>query len=208
MPKGKRGPRPGPKPGSTSSESSGAEAPASGSDFSEGTAGARVNDRAERIRCAVRDIMARDAEIKSLREDVNEIKNSVIKGDLSMNASDFKIAMRIYKLEGDDRDKCFDTLRECFNALSLGKQLDWLDALDGSGSAAEKEPAGAPISEAIAYDQGLKAGREGAALSSCKFDIDRQAVLRERWIQGWTDGQAEIAAGMKSGASAEASAVH
>lgn len=87
--------------------------------------------RADTIRAAVRYIANAQAEIKALREDLNEYKQKHIKGDLGMKLSDFAAVYRVSQLEVEDRDKLLDTLREGFAALGLGGQLNWLDATEG-----------------------------------------------------------------------------
>lgn len=87
--------------------------------------------RADTIRAAVRYIANAQAEIKALREELNEYKQKHIKGDLGMKLSDFAAVYRVSQLEVEDRDKLLDTLREGFAALGLDGQLNWLDAAEG-----------------------------------------------------------------------------
>jgi hypothetical protein len=93
--------------------------------------------RADTIRAAVRYIANAQAEIKALREDLNEYKQKHIKGDLGMKLSDFAAVYRVSQLEVEDRDKLLDTLHEGFAALGLGGQLNWLDAAEGEGERAD-----------------------------------------------------------------------
>jgi hypothetical protein len=93
------------------------------------TEGHNSEARAEIIRAACRDITALVSERNSISSEIREIKQSRIKGDLNMKLSDFNTALRLYQLEGDDRDELFHTLRECFQALGVGEQLDFLGAL-------------------------------------------------------------------------------
>lgn len=110
-------------------------------------AGHNVGDRGEAIRAAFRRLEALDSEIKALQEDRSAFKNEEIKGKLGMKVADFNAAYRLYKLEGDDRDAMLDTLRECFDALGAGEQLDWINiaerrAAGSRGEAAEAAAAG------------------------------------------------------------------
>jgi hypothetical protein len=93
--------------------------------------------RADIIRSAVRYVANANAEIKALREDLNEYKQKHIKGDLGMKLADFAAVYRVSQLEVEDRDKLLDTLREGFAALGIGGQLNWLDAAEDEGERAD-----------------------------------------------------------------------
>ncbi len=88
-----------------------------------------VGNRDEVIRQACADIAALEAERKSIGDQIRAIKQQRVKGDLGMKVGDFNAVLRLYSLEGETRDRFFDTLRETFNALGIGQQLDWVDAL-------------------------------------------------------------------------------
>lgn len=88
-----------------------------------------AGERAEIIRNACREITSLEAERQTIGEQIREIKQARIKGDLNMKIGDFNAALRLYKLEGEDRDQFFDSLRETFEALGVGAQLDFVDAL-------------------------------------------------------------------------------
>lgn len=78
----------------------------------------------------------------AINEQLKALMNSQVKGDLGMKIADFSVAFRLYQLERDDRDSLLDTIKECFQALGIGEQLDWLDAVakDGPTLVAEPEP--------------------------------------------------------------------
>ena len=82
-----------------------------------------------------------ESERASLNESIAELKNKRIKGDLGMKIGDFNLAYRLYKLEGADRNLALDTLRETFEALGIGEQLDWLSAAKPAAS----DVTGAPV---------------------------------------------------------------
>ena len=90
-------------------------------------------NRAQTIREACREIAALEAERAAIGEQIRKVKQSKIKGELGMKLADFNAALRLYRLENDDRDEFFDTLRETFAALGVGEQLDWLDVADNGG---------------------------------------------------------------------------
>lgn len=85
--------------------------------------------RADTIRKACRQIIELEEQRKEIGAAISNVKNTLVKGDLGMKLADFNIALRLYKLEGDDRDELFDTLKETFEALGVGEQLGFLDAL-------------------------------------------------------------------------------
>lgn len=97
------------------------------------TASLNMSNRAEAIRSAIREITELEAARKTIGEQISEIKQARIKGDLGMKIGDFNAALRLYQLEAEARDGFFDTLRETFSALGVGEQASFLDALDGAG---------------------------------------------------------------------------
>lgn len=80
------------------------------------------------IRAACQKITNLQAQRDGINADIREVTNTEIKGALGMKVGDFKIALRLYQLEGADRDQLLDTVRETFNALGVGEQLDWVTA--------------------------------------------------------------------------------
>lgn len=86
-------------------------------------------DRKDAILDVCRRIENLEGEISALQEDKRNLKNEVIKGQLGMKVSDFNVAYRMYKLEQEHRDTMLDTMRECFQALGIGGQLNFLDAM-------------------------------------------------------------------------------
>jgi predicted nuclease with TOPRIM domain len=89
-------------------------------------------DRAAAIQDVCRRLENLEGEISALQEDRRNLKNEVVKGKLGLKLSDFNVAYRLYKLEGDDRDTMLDTMRECFEALGVGGQLDWIKAAEAA----------------------------------------------------------------------------
>jgi len=117
----------------------------------ENKSGHNSNARKNTIQEACRDITALEAERKAVSDKITALKQKTIKADLGMKVSDFNIALRLYKLEGEDRDELLRTVRETFEALGVGEQLDWLEAderatnrtTEKDDSAGEKGAAGA-----------------------------------------------------------------
>ncbi len=86
--------------------------------------------RAETIRAAARWLSDHEADVKALREEISAYKATHIKGDLGFKLSDWNTLYRLYQLEGDDRDKLIDTIREGFAALGVGEQGSFMAAMD------------------------------------------------------------------------------
>lgn len=91
--------------------------------------------RKEIIRAACQKITNLQAQRDGINADIREITNTEIKGALGMKVGDFKIALRLYQLEGADRDQLLDTVRETFEALGVGEQLDWVTASERASTA-------------------------------------------------------------------------
>ncbi len=94
------------------------------------TAGHNVGVRREIILDVFRKVTALEAERKTITDEISNIKQTRIKGDLGMKIADFNAAMRLHKLEGDDRDQMLTTLQETFDALGVGEQLDFVAAME------------------------------------------------------------------------------
>ena len=88
----------------------------------------RCRRLAHEARVAERQIDGLKAEIKAV------IETRVVAG-LGMKKRDFALARKLYALDQSDRDGTFDAIRECFAALGVGGQLNWLDAVEGEDAA-------------------------------------------------------------------------
>ena len=91
--------------------------------------------RASAIREACRKITALQDKRATINAEISEIKNADIKGALGMKIGDFSVALRLHQLEGADRDQLLDTVRETFEALGVGAQLDWITASERAAEA-------------------------------------------------------------------------
>ena len=156
--------------------------------------------RAETIRDVCRQLDALEADRDALTKEIRDLKNTRIKGDLSMKIADFDATRRLYKLEGPDRDTFFDALREGFAALGIGQQLDWIAA--GSKQAAPAGPSAdpAPLSSPHALPEGMDV-TEGAGYTAGKLGRSATAnphpigtPLHSLWAAGWQRGQGDLAA--------------
>jgi hypothetical protein len=85
--------------------------------------------RAGIIRSVCRELNAIRRKIDALNAEQRELLNTKVKGDLDMPIADFRMAFRLYQLEGEKRDVLLDNLRETFEALGQGGQLDFIDAM-------------------------------------------------------------------------------
>lgn len=100
--------------------------------------------RKQTIKKAAAEMERIDAQIKELREEKNAIKNEKIKGELGMKISDFNLALRIYRLEDENRSEALDTFRECMEALAPNEQMDWIKATGQDRAAVGTPGLGAP----------------------------------------------------------------
>jgi hypothetical protein len=89
-----------------------------------------MSNRGEIIRGVYRGLANLEAERKRIGREISELKQKRVKGDLGMQIVDFNIGYRLYQLEHEDRDECLDTIRECFNALGVGEQVNWVSAME------------------------------------------------------------------------------
>ncbi len=101
---------------------------------------ANFGARRDTIRAAVNWIAERQAEVKALNAEIAEYKQKHIKGDLGFKLADFNAIYRVSQLEVEDRDKLLDTLREGFEALGIGEQASFLDAMETTLDKIEKTP--------------------------------------------------------------------
>jgi hypothetical protein len=95
---------------------------------------ARLSNRADIIRECCRELAELEAARKTIGQQIREVKQAKIKGDLGMKISSFNVAYRLYLLEGDDRAEFLDTMSETFSALSGGDQLNFMDVLSGEAA--------------------------------------------------------------------------
>lgn len=164
--------------------------------------------RAATIRKVCAEVTALELECASIREEIRKIKQTKIKGDLGMKLSDFNAALRLYSLEDKDRDEYFDTLRETFEALQKGAQLDFLDgmrsarprteAVASAGSADFSEDAAPDVSKPsidAAYEAGRQASlaNKGLAAMPRNYDHPRARRLKAAFQKGYDSHQAELA---------------
>jgi hypothetical protein len=145
--------------------------------------------RADTIRAAARWLSEREYEVAMLREDIRAYKETHIKGDLGFKMSDWATLYRLYNLEGDDRDKLLDTIREGFAALGVGGQASFLDAMDKTAAPAPKASGNGtaapnPLARETGYTDGFAAVRDHAA----RWDAGEPG--HGDYEMGWTEGQA------------------
>ena len=84
--------------------------------------GHNVADINKTIRKAAQRIIKLKAEKAEIQAVINEVKSEVKSQGIKL--TDFNIALRVYELEGDDRNETLDNLRICFEALGLGHQSE------------------------------------------------------------------------------------
>lgn len=85
--------------------------------------------RKQIIRSVCKEIVNLEKKIAELNAEKSSLLQKKIKGDLGMKIADFNVTLRVYRLEGEDRNDLFDTMRETFDALGVGGQLNFLDSM-------------------------------------------------------------------------------
>lgn len=164
--------------------------------------------RADMIRTVIREELEDELERDAISERIRKRRQTVIKGALGMKIADFAAAKRLYTLEDNDRDQYFDTLRETFEALQKGGQLDFLDgmrsarprteAVAGAASADFSEDAAPDVSKPsidAAYEAGRQASlaNKGLAAMPRNYDHPRARRLKAAFQKGYDSHQAELA---------------
>jgi ribosome modulation factor len=139
---------------------------------------------------ACQQITALEEERKAVGNRIKEVKGR-IKAELGYKIADFNAALRLYQLEDEARDTFIDTLKETFEALGIGGQLDWIETV-------EREPK-LPDSYVGAFDLGKKAGVAGANLADCPYPT-KDKKLRASWEDGFEKGQFQAAQAKGNGA--------
>lgn len=110
-------------------------------DISGTTAGHNSKVRADIIRSVCREVEDLEAKRDEINTEIRDIMHKRIKGDLGMKIGDFNAMRRVYSMEDERRDNYLDTLREGFEALGAGEQLDFLKVQERIDSRPADPPA-------------------------------------------------------------------
>ena len=151
-----------------------------------------VKARQNVIRSVCAELRTLEAERKVISDQIAAVKQKKIKGDLGMKIANFNVIRRVYMLEGDARNEFFDDLRENFEALGVGDQLNFLtvaEKANGGNDGKPKKSAGGTMAF------GKQAGLEGKSASDNPWD--EHDASHEHWHTGWLEGQAQRAKDMK-----------
>lgn len=112
--------------------------------------------RAATIREVCQTIEEYDRQIEGIKAERKAVIETRIVADLGMKKQHFATAYKLYQLDQGERDSLQDTIRECFAALGVGEQLNWLDAAAQAVTGLKRE--GVEIS--VPHDEARKAGYE------------------------------------------------
>ena len=129
-----------------------------------------------------------------------------LKADTGIQFTDANLLYKLYKRaelakdmdEEADRDRILDNLREVFESLKAGEQLDWLDGVT-ERSEEEEEPAGAeaaPDFERMTNEQAEKAGYEAGHAGHVGEPPEGYSdypTLHKAWLRGWRKRADEFA---------------
>ena len=91
--------------------------------------------RAEIIREACQTCEEFERQIDGLKAEIKAVIETRVVAGLGMKKRDFALARKLYAFDQSERDGTFDAIRECFNALGIGQQVNWLDAVEGQDAA-------------------------------------------------------------------------
>ncbi len=92
--------------------------------------------RASIIRETCETIGEFDRQIAGIKAERKAIIETRIVADLGMKKGHFATAYKLYQLDQGVRDELQDAISECFAALGIGMQVNWLDAAEGVSGAA------------------------------------------------------------------------
>ena len=84
--------------------------------------------RAEIIREVCQTVEEFDRQIAGIKAECKAVIETRIVADLGMKKGHFAAAYKLFQMDQGERDELQDTIRECFSALGLGEQLDWISA--------------------------------------------------------------------------------
>ncbi len=130
----------------------------------------------------IREVTELEEQRKKISQEINALKHTKIKGDLNMKIADFNAALRIYKLEAEDRDEFLDTLQETFEALGINGQLDFIETLPTEQDGDDEE---------TARSKGYDAGQSGENNDTNPYKKD--SANFGSWHEGWMSGQEDLA---------------
>lgn len=88
--------------------------------------------RAVTIREVCESVAEYDRQIDGIKAERKALIETRIVAELNMKKAHFAAAYKLYNMDNDDRDELQDAIRECFSALGVGHQLNWLDAVEAA----------------------------------------------------------------------------
>lgn len=92
--------------------------------------------RAEIIRETCETVEELDRQIEGIKAERKAVVETRIVAGLGMKTKNFNAAYKLFQMDQGERDELQDTIRECFAALGVGQQINWLDAAEGVSGAA------------------------------------------------------------------------
>jgi hypothetical protein len=175
--------------------------------------------RTEVIQETARELAILEAEKKVIVDKINVLKTANIKGVLGMTMRAFNANYALYKLEEDVQSKFALDFRECWNALKIGAQLDWVEAAEAAEADRQEAPVKTDSPRApgrVPPGPDWSAGNSiGATNAGYIAQMGREAGLAGKnrddnpmpegsaswqvWDQNWLEGQEELAKGFGEG---------
>ena len=150
-----------------------------------GMAGTTAGHNSAARKHTIRDIKTKlddvNSRIAELMEERKRVKGR-IKSELGWKVAGWNVMTRFADLEDEPRDVLFDTLREGFDALGVGGQASFLDALE---SVADVVPAAKKMmTEHEAEELGVLACNAGRAEDDFDKGV-RPKLMKQAWLRGY-----------------------
>lgn len=163
---------------------------------------------------AAKQIKAKQDRIAGIREEISEIKSTMVKAH-GIKLADFATVMRWWNLEDEDRDQTLDNIRICAEALGVGAQADMFPS-EGAVKAAkagvgDAERTGSGDAEMLAEARaaGAKAAEDGAFGDDASNPYEDGTAEAAAWAEGWQGVQAARAKALDKGkAGGKSAAAH
>lgn len=159
---------------------------------------ANVGARRKQLQDAIATINGLKAQGDVKREEASGYNKQIsdifrkLKSDLGMDRKNLEFIMGVVALEDEDeRDKVTDQLREAYESLAPGAQADFLGVLGGD---TDEAASFSPTEITAARERGRAAGTKGRNREPTPFDEPHRRKLRDAYIEGWDEQQAEAVA--------------
>lgn len=132
--------------------------------------------------------------IKKARKDLNEEMGDIRQRlrDAGIQTAAFDFAVRLKEMEQEARDNYLDGLQECYEAMALGGQINFVAVAEKTGNAAA---AGGSSDKETTHEAGRQAGLAGKPQTDNPHM--KKTAPHKVWNEGWIKGQQEVIGQMR-----------